>query len=576
MIGALWSLLQPSQSLHGLSGYGLTLFFETSLKGAIFLLLAGALGLALHHASAAARHLVWTLALGAMLALPIFSLTMPAWNVPMISSLPASIGGETPAPFVMPEDSATVFRNLQAKSDHGAQRSAPAALGTTAHPNLAGWILALWAIGSMLLATRIAVGEVRVRRVARSSQLFETMPAMAILQNVRSRLRVSRSVELRTSTEIAIPFTRGCLRPTILLPAEAHHWSRKQLEYVLAHELAHVRRNDYLTQMSAQIACAMFWFHPLVWLAAFAMRKERERACDDMVLSLGHLATDYAEFLLVLSRGLQRLNGAWSASVAMAQSSQLEVRMKALLDPEINHKPLMPGRALLFATLAAALLLPVAAMRVAARSPSGNISGTVRDPSGAVIPAASITLVNLAEKSKIAVHTGPDGTFKFAAIPPGSYRLEIASPGFAYTKSADLDLEPSGDLHQDITLDIGQVSEEVVVHGRKPAENPAAPTSVPRRIRVGGMVQAAKLTSQVEPDYPEEAQAQGIEGTVILRAVIGTDGQILSLSPFNDPDPTLTKAAMDAVREWRYQPTLLNGEPVEVVTTITVGFRLDE
>jgi TonB family protein len=387
---------------------------------------------------------------------------------------------------------------------------------------------------------------------------------------------VSRAVELRTSTEIVIPFTRGAFRPAIHLPAEAHQWSRKQLEWVLAHELAHVGRHDYLTLVLAQFACASFWFHPLVWLAAFTMRKERERACDDMVLSLGHQATDYAEFLLVLSRGLRRLNGAWSASVAMAQSSQLEVRMKALLDPQLNHKPLARGRALLFAALASALLLPVAAMRVAARSPSGNISGTVRDPSGAVIPDASITLVNLGQKSKIAGHTGADGTFKFAAIPQGSYRLEIASPGFAYTKSADLDLEPSGDLHQDITLDIGQVSEEVVVHGRKPAENPAAPAPVPRRIRVGGNVQAAKLTSQVKPDYPEEAQAQGIQGTVILRAVIGTDGQILSLSPFNDPDPTLTKAAMDAVREWRYQPTLLNGEPVEVVTTISVGFRLDE
>jgi len=179
-------------------------------------------------------------------------------------------------------------------------------------------------------------------------------------------------------------------------------------------------------------------------------------------------------------------------------------------------------------------------------------------------------------KSKIEGHSGPDGTFSFAAIPPGSYRLEIACPGFAFTKSAELDLQSGGDLHQNITLDIGGVLEEVVVHGHKPAESPATPRPTPRRIRVGGMVQAAKLVSQVKPAYPEALQKQGIEGTVILRAVIGTSGQILSLSPFNNPDPALTKSAMDAVRQWRYTPTLLNGEPVEVVTTITVGFRLDE
>jgi len=576
MTSALSSLVQASESLRGLSGNGLALLFAATLKGTLFLALASTLTLALRRASAAVRHLVWSLALGALLALPIVSLTVPAWNVPMTSSLPAGIGGEKAATLMTTEDSVGAFRSHQDNAVLPAVRPAPAAVRTAGHSAWAVLILALWAIGGMLLAARIAVGEVRVRRVARCSQLFETSQAMAILESVRSRLRLSRTVELRTSTEITTPFTRGVILPAVLLPAAAHHWSRKQLEYVLAHELAHVRRNDYLTQMSAQIACALFWFHPLVWLAAFAMRKERERACDDMVLSLGHRAADYAEFLLVLSRGLRRLNGAWSTSVAMAQSSQLEVRMKALLDPGLDHKPLAASRALLTAALVAALLLPVAALRVAARSPSGNISGTVRDPSGAVIPDASVTLVNVGLKLKIEDRSGADGTFKFAAIPPGDYRLEIASPGFAYTKSADLDLKPSGDLHQDITMDVGEVMQEVQVHGHKPAENPPASRPVPHRIRVGGNVQAAKLISQVKPVYPEALQKQGIEGTVILRAVIGTSGQILSLSPFSDSDPTLTKAAMDAVRQWRYTPTLLNGEPVEVVTTITVGFRLDE
>jgi len=306
------------------------------------------------------------------------------------------------------------------------------------------------------------------------------------------------------------------------------------------------------------------------------MRKEREQACDDIVLSLGHPAADYAEFLLALSRGLRLLNSAALPSVGMAQTSQLEVRMKALLNPGLNHKPLAARRVLLGAALAVALLLPAATMRVAAQNTSGSISGTVRDPSGAVIPGASITLINVERKVKIEGRSGLDGTFKFAAIPPGGYRLEITSPGFAYTKSAEMNLKPSGDLHQDITMDVGEIMQEVEVHGHKPAANPAAARPVPHRIRVGGNVQAAHLTYQVKPEYPEAAQKRGIEGDVILSAVISTSGQVLSLSPFSDPDPALTKAAMDAVRQWRYTPTLLNGDPVEVVTTITVGFRLDE
>jgi TonB family protein len=564
--------LQVLESLHGFTGKSLALLLDAALKGTSLLMLCGVLVLALRRASAAARHLVWSLGLGAMLALPFLSLMLPAWNVPLGSRLPFGTVSERT---VTTEGSPVVIGNGQIEAGPTARVPAVPA-GTGEGPLRIGWILCLWAIGTALLAARMAVGEYRVRQIARPSLPFETRQAKVILENLRSSLRLSRAVQLRTSAEIAVPFTRGGLRPAVLLPGEATRWSRKQLEWVLAHELAHVRRNDYLTQMSAQLACALFWFHPLVWLAALAMRKERERACDDIVVSLGHPAADYAEFLLVLSRGLRCTNGAWSTSVAMAQSSQLEVRMKALLDPKLNHKPLARSRTMVTAALAAALLLPVAAMRVAAKDASATISGTVRDPSGAVIPDANIALVNVGLKSKIEGHSGPDGTFSFAAIPPGSYRLEIACPGFAFTKSAELDLQSGGDLHQNITLDIGTMLEEVVVHGHKPAENAATPRPTPRRIRVGGMVQAAHLISQVKPAYPEALQKQGIEGTVILRAVIGTSGQILSLSPFSHPDTALTNSAMDAVRQWRYTPTLLNGEPVEVVTTITVGFRLDE
>jgi TonB family protein len=173
-------------------------------------------------------------------------------------------------------------------------------------------------------------------------------------------------------------------------------------------------------------------------------------------------------------------------------------------------------------------------------------------------------------------HTGRDGAFEFPAVPAGRYRLEIIKRGFALSKSADLELKPSGDLRQDITLPLGDVLLQVTVLGHKSAENPPTPPPAPRRIRVGGLVQAAHLIHQAKPDYPASAQKQGIEGTVVLRAVIGTSGQILSLAPNSGPDPALIKAAMDAVGQWQYQPTLLNGVPVEVATTIEVTFQLDD
>ncbi|MGA7853517.1 MAG: TonB family protein [Candidatus Acidiferrales bacterium] len=102
---------------------------------------------------------------------------------------------------------------------------------------------------------------------------------------------------------------------------------------------------------------------------------------------------------------------------------------------------------------------------------------------------------------------------------------------------------------------------------------PPPPKASPSRIRVGVNVAAAKLIRQVTPIYPTIAKTAHISGTVILHAIIAKDGTIQELTYVSGP-PLLMRNAMDAVRQWRYNPTLLNGEPVEVDTTISVVFTL--
>ncbi|HXH50359.1 MAG TPA: M56 family metallopeptidase [Terriglobia bacterium] len=565
MTGIFHSLVQVTQFPSAFYGWSFTFLSEVLVKGTILVLVAFALGLVLRAASAASRHLVWTLALSALLALPVFALTLPAWEVPV------------PAPSSSFNGSVQVAPKRTFTANPHSRRSATTE--ETRQPAVPAWpslFLFVWATGALFFLARMAVGEIRVRSLTGRSRLFRTSQALSVLEDAIRGLRISRAVELRTSAEIGIPFTRGDFRPAIFLPEEAREWTRERLEFVLAHELAHVNRHDYLTQIPAQIVCALFWFHPLVWFAAVQMRKERERACDDMVLNLGHPAADYAEFLVMLGRSLRSLTPAWSTSIAMAQSSQLEARMKALLDPMMNHKPLTANRALFAAVLTFALLVPVASIRGTVKNATGSISGTVHDPSGAVIPGAAVSLFNMKSHDKIEIGTGQDGSFTFPAIPAGRYQLEIASPGFVRKRSPVLELKPSGDLHEAITLDVGEVSQTITVTGQRPAEAIAAPRHPPKRILVGGNVQAPKVVEMAKPVYPASAKKQGIEGTVILRAVIGTSGQILSLEPYNGAHPALIKAAMDAVGRWRYQPTLLNGVPVEVATTITVVFRLDQ
>ncbi len=102
---------------------------------------------------------------------------------------------------------------------------------------------------------------------------------------------------------------------------------------------------------------------------------------------------------------------------------------------------------------------------------------------------------------------------------------------------------------------------------------PPPPKATPSRIKVGGNVQSASLIRQVQPVYPPIAKTAHVSGTVILHAIIAKDGSIQELQYISGP-ALLMKAAMDAVHEWRYKPTMLNGEPVEVDTTVQVVFTL--
>lgn len=102
---------------------------------------------------------------------------------------------------------------------------------------------------------------------------------------------------------------------------------------------------------------------------------------------------------------------------------------------------------------------------------------------------------------------------------------------------------------------------------------PPPPKEGPKRIRLGGQVQQAKLINRVQPVYPPLAKQARIQGNVVLHAIIAKDGSIQELQVLSG-HPLLVQAALDAVRQWRYQPTLLNGDPVEVDTTVTVVFTL--
>ena len=107
--------------------------------------------------------------------------------------------------------------------------------------------------------------------------------------------------------------TWGAINPVILLPADADSWPAERVSVVLAHEMAHLARRDWLTQLAAEIVRAIHWFNPLFWLACARLRQESEHASDDIVLDLGFGRTSYAAHLVDLARAFSAHGRTWLA-----------------------------------------------------------------------------------------------------------------------------------------------------------------------------------------------------------------------------------------------------------------------
>jgi TonB family protein len=276
---------------------------------------------------------------------------------------------------------------------------------------------------------------------------------------------------------------------------------------------------------------------------------------------------------------VKSLNGNYgdvSEGVAMAQS-HLEGRIRAMLNPRLRRGE--PGRAGFTLTSIAMLLLlvPLASLRAPAQSGINQLSGTVRDASGGTVPGAAVLAIHVDSGKRELVNTSDTGDFSFKVLPAGTYTVQVRKPGFALLEHPDIAVTPGAAARLDLILNIGTINETVKVTAPRPVGMQPAQTGAPTRIRVGGNVQAAKLITRVNPIYPATLKQQGIEGTVLLRTVISTAGVPLEIELLNtSAHPEFVAVSTDAVRQWRYEPTLLNGNPVEVITNITINFTLSE
>ncbi len=260
--------------------------------------------------------------------------------------------------------------------------------------------------------------------------------------------------------------------------------------------------------------------------------------------------------------------------MALSAVSNFERRIRNMLRSGVDRRPASSRSGLAVALVMLAVIVPLAVLRAQAPAGQSDLSGTVFDPSGARVPSAQVIAAGSGGNREV-TSANAAGEWTLAGIPAGNYTVEARAIGFKVANRSVV-LVAGQRANLDLPLSVGAVHETVDVVSQGQARRPMAQvTASTERIRVGGNVQMAKLLQQAKPVYPETAKSQGIEGTVLLNAIIGKTGDLLSVAVVNKlADPDLAAAALDAVRQWKFQPTLLNGEPVEVVTTITISFRL--
>ncbi|MCB1019708.1 MAG: TonB family protein [Acidobacteria bacterium] len=550
--------------------------------------------------------------------------------------------------------------------------------------------------GGLSMST-LAIGVLAAGAMLR---LAWTLIGLAALAQRRRRARIASGdcpefLELRTrlvvDAELRVgssgPVAFGLIRPTVLIPQSLLDSNREALAAVLAHELVHLRRRDWLFVLGEEVLLALLWFHPAAWLLIREIRLTREESVDEQAAESATGPYVYLEALLAVAR--LRLAPARVPGAEFLRDRQIARRIETLIQQE---KP-MSRRFQRSLTLSSTVLLAAAAWWGASLSPlvgapqslspsieSNEAISVAQGLEGLILPtggrpplyspgallsgiAGGVTLELTLDASGNVVDSralsGPlelrqeavrwsldwryDTSIQPArrVIATVSFRLPETAPQMAFSllgfnrtlesidfpagatvlrsvqaagidppnpalqarletylgrdfaKEPDLALT----LHSEIVSLVGEGDSYTAVHAAvmpgadgavlvlrqtrrdihlanpQPPSATGAPPAPPKRIKVGGAVQTSRLIRQVRPQYPALARQADIQGTVQLNVVIDHEGAVQSID-VGSGHPLLIPAAVDAVKQWRYKPTLLNGNPVEVEAPVNVNFTL--
>lgn len=403
-------------------------------------------------------------------------------------------------------------------------------------------LVGLWLVGVLVSSLRALRQYFRTKELCRrdAQPLPEWEPR---LRELAARFRVSRPVRLVKSAIVQTPSLIGWIAPVIVLPASVLvGLTPKQLELVIAHELGHIRRWDYLVNLMQIAVETVLFYHPVVHWISREVRNDREACCDDLVLRLGADPVDYATTLA----SLEELRDMTHAPALAATGGFLLGRIRRIVgaQPAAFAAPVSGGQGLLLLVLAFAAFLamrPVThdALRLIGAVPAGDPPAATQSTDSLLARSAAMAIEELATRGtpELALSAPAPAPAAVAPAITGAAdavsepaEVQLLSPRFRPADAAPATLAPRSTTPDDFTARPGLTF---------------APLEAP--------VREAVAITRVSPVFPRDAMLAGMEGTVTLGFTVDTAGRARDIRVLSSSEPDVfDKAAMSALREWRF------------------------
>jgi bla regulator protein blaR1 len=328
------------------------------LKATLALLVTLLLTAVARRSRASLRHAMFTALFAMLLLLPVVAFVVPARTVEVKVPEVLSVSPATaPSLTALPPGSAA--EGGGAPLDMTVDTTVGTAIETTVEWHVLLQII--WLSGVALLLISLATGIARLRHWARNGEVWLDGTRLAVDVAVANDIR--RAVLVVLSDHVMTPMTFGFRRQTIVLPMAARHWADDELRRALRHELEHVRRDDWAVQLLGRVTLALYWPHPLIWIAWRRFVLEAERACDDAVVR-SFEPSSYASQLVALARRITSDRPV--PALAMASPSRLAERVTAILDPRQRRGPHGRIASVLTVAIVSGILLGVGPLRLVA------------------------------------------------------------------------------------------------------------------------------------------------------------------------------------------------------------------